>query len=227
MVNLISWRAFFQHLFWLAQLVSFVTSFTHSLSRSGRLPGCGLRTVNKSRSLPTCGLQVLVRIKGKRSREDDYTNEAYEEYAKRLRPVLSLETHWHKTDEDLETAARKDSGVVVCLDENGSLMDSPTFSRFLFSKLEEGGSRLTFVVGGADGLPPGLKQNPPRSGNMGGGGMTLSLSPMTFTHLWARSILAEQIYRATEIRKGSGYHKEGIPGPDTTPVRRRGGRRRG
>lgn len=90
----------------------------------------------------------------------------------------------------------------VCLDERGRQMDSPTFSRFLFSKLEEGGSRLTFVVGGAEGLPPGLKVDLPR------GGVAISLSKMTFTHLWARALLAEQIYRASEIRKGSNYHKD-------------------
>ena len=39
--------------------------------------------------------------------------QAYDEYAKRLRPVLALETQWHKTDEELETAVRKDPGVVV------------------------------------------------------------------------------------------------------------------
>lgn len=81
-------------------------------------------------------------------------------------------------------------------------MNSQAFSEFVFSKLEEGGSRLTFVIGGAEGLPPGLKNKPPQ------GGAKLSLSNMTFTHLWARALLAEQIYRASEIRRGSKYHKE-------------------
>lgn len=99
------------------------------------------------------------------------------------------------------TAAVAVSGQ-VCLDEGGRQMTSPAFSDFLFSKLEEGGSRLTFVVGGAEGLPPGLKNNLPKAG------AKLSLSRMTFTHLWARALLAEQIYRASEIRRGSKYHKE-------------------
>ncbi|CAM9238210.1 unnamed protein product [Laminaria digitata] len=160
------------------------------------------RSTSSRRQELTCGLQVTVRIRGKKSREDDYTNQAYDEYVKRLRPVMALDTQWHKTDEELETAVRKDTGVVVCLDEGGRQMTSPAFSEFLFSKLEEGGSRLTFVVGGAEGLPPGLKSNPPKAE------AKLSLSSMTFTHLWARALLAEQIYRASEIRRGSKYHKD-------------------
>ena len=31
---------------------------------------------------------------------------------------------------------------------------------------------------------------------------------MTFTHQMSRLLLIEQMYRATEIRKGSGYHKD-------------------
>lgn len=56
-----------------------------------------------------------VRLKGVAvcSLVPNYFIQAYDEYANRLRPVLALETHWHKTDEDLEAAVRKDAGVVV------------------------------------------------------------------------------------------------------------------
>jgi 23S rRNA (pseudouridine1915-N3)-methyltransferase len=69
----------------------------------------------------------------------------------------------------------------------------------MYSWLEEGGSRLTFVIGGAEGLPQEIKQQQQRD--------MLSLGMMTFTHQFARLLLMEQIYRASEIKKGSGYHK--------------------
>jgi 23S rRNA (pseudouridine1915-N3)-methyltransferase len=57
---------------------------------------------------------------------------------------------------------------------------------------------MAFVIGGAEGLPRELKE---------GNKPLLSLSKMTWPHQMARMLLAEQIYRASEIRKGSGYHK--------------------
>ena len=60
-----------------------------------------------------------------------------------------------------------------------------------------------FVIGGAEGLPSELKET--RSGRPRP--TLISLSAMTFTHQFARMLLIEQIYRASEIRKGSGYHK--------------------
>jgi len=71
----------------------------------------------------------------------------------------------------------------------------------MYNWLELGGSRLVFVIGGAEGLPHELKYGLKNGHNL------LSLSKLTFTHQFARTLLMEQIYRASEIKKGSGYHK--------------------
>jgi 23S rRNA (pseudouridine1915-N3)-methyltransferase len=86
----------------------------------------------------------------------------------------------------------------ILLDPNGRLYKSEQFSEFLFQKIEEGGSRVAFVIGGPEGLPQTITKS---------GYSLLSLSPMTFTHQMTRLLLLEQIYRGVQIREGRPYHK--------------------
>ena len=122
---------------------------------------------------------------------------ALEEYVKRLKGILTIEFEWTKNNSQLLQLAEKEPSL-ICLDEKGTLMTSEQFAAFFQKNLEQGGARLTFVIGGPEGLPPSLKEHH----------LQISLSPMTFTHQIARLILIEQIYRATEINKGSNYHKK-------------------
>ena len=48
---------------------------------------------------------------------------------------------------------------------------------------------------GADGFPKGLQNQ------------KISLSTLTFPHEFAAAILVEQLYRASEIMKGTSYHR--------------------
>eukprot|EP00545_Synedropsis_sp_CCMP1620_P012942 CAMPEP_0119016964 /NCGR_PEP_ID=MMETSP1176-20130426/14913_1 /TAXON_ID=265551 /ORGANISM="Synedropsis recta cf, Strain CCMP1620" /LENGTH=151 /DNA_ID=CAMNT_0006970539 /DNA_START=192 /DNA_END=647 /DNA_ORIENTATION=- len=150
------------------------------------------------------GMQVKIRIVGRKNGSEKWLEEAYKMYDTRLKPSgVDVETVWHKNDPELLKGVNADfekGHSVVLLDPRGKVRSSEEFSRDVFAWLEEGGSRLVFVVGGAPGLPPELKHHPAKP-------KLLSLSSMTFTHQFARTILMEQIYRASEIRKGSGYHK--------------------
>lgn len=156
-------------------------------------------------AIPMRALRVTIHIRGRgRGGGDAWIEEAYEQYEERLRPQgLDLVTVWHKTDEQLTAAALKETSPKICLDVLGKAYDSLAFGEMCFKKLEEGGSRLCFVIGGAEGLPAEL-----RPGSGGPGLQYFSLSKLTFTHQMARVLLAEQIYRASEIRRGSAYHKE-------------------
>jgi len=131
------------------------------------------------------------------------------QYCDRLRSHgLELVTAWHKTDAQLTDAVLSHHVPTVCLDEHGRTFDSPGFSKFLYRKLDDGRSRACFVVGGAEGLPQALR---PGSTAKELGSRKLeyvSLSQLTFTHQMARLILTEQVYRASEIQRGSSYHKE-------------------
>lgn len=124
--------------------------------------------------------------------KESWLNEAIQEYLKRLTGTVSIEFVFWKDDAQLVSYVNEEEGV-VCLDPEGEQLDSPQFAQ----SLAKHGSRITFVIGGSDGLPASLKQKFP----------LISLSKLTFTHQLTRLVLVEQIYRAYEILKGSKYHK--------------------
>ena len=149
------------------------------------------------------GLDVKIRMVGRKNGGEKWLESAYDTYETRLQSSnVNVDTQYHKNDDELMKYIAIDESKnhkVVLLDPRGKLCTSETFSNNMYSWLEEGGSRLTFVIGGAEGLPQEIKQQQQRD--------MLSLGMMTFTHQFARLLLMEQIYRASEIKKGSGYHK--------------------
>lgn len=87
---------------------------------------------------------------------------------------------------------------LIALDERGKLLTSPDFAALLARWRDEGTQDTAFVIGGADGLAPGLRAR---------ADATLSLGRMVWPHKLARVMLAEQIYRAATILAGSPYHR--------------------
>ena len=83
----------------------------------------------------------------------------------------------------------------VLLDPSGRGMDSAGFIAIL-KRAEDEGQDLVFLVGGHDGLPPEWKAR---------ADLLLSLSPMTFPHELAKTMLAEQVYRAFTTLRGHPY----------------------
>jgi 23S rRNA (pseudouridine1915-N3)-methyltransferase len=148
------------------------------------------------------GMKINIRIVGRKSGSEKWIDDAYDMYDKRLRPSsLEVETTWHKDNDALVKGVEGDKTKghsVVLLDPLGKTRTSEELADDLYKWLDQGGSRLSLVIGGAEGLPNDLKQ---QNSNH------LSLSSLTFTHQFARVLLIEQIYRASEIKKGSGYHK--------------------
>lgn len=128
--------------------------------------------------------------------KETWLEDALAEYHKRLKATAQIELVLAKNDTHLVELSAKEA-VVICLDVVGEAVTSEEFSKLLATQLERGGSRISFVIGGAEGLPPELQQAPLR----------VSLSKMTYTHQIVRLVLVEQIYRAFEIAKGSRYHK--------------------
>ncbi len=143
-------------------------------------------------------LTTNIVIVGKRNGGETWIAEGCAEYEKRLSPIMQLTTTFLKSDEELVKFVKASKGTILAMDEHGKQYTSIQFTDLLYQGYENGGSHVTFVVGGFSGLPPEIKSKYP----------LISLSKMTWTHQMARLLLIEQIYRATEIRKGSSYHKE-------------------
>lgn len=139
---------------------------------------------------------IKVKILSVGKTKEMWLEDALAEYLKRLQGRIAFDFSWCKDDSALQVMVGR-CGRAVGLDPNGQLMSSELFASFFDRQATEGGSTIAFVIGGAEGLPPDLKQKLP----------LISLSPLTFTHQLTRLILVEQIYRATEILKGSKYHK--------------------
>ena len=90
-------------------------------------------------------------------------------------------------------------GAVICvLDERGKVETSPQFAERLGNWRDQGRGDLAFVIGGADGIDPGLRAEADHA---------LSFGKMVWPHMLVRVMLAEQLYRAAAILSGGPYHR--------------------
>ncbi len=91
-----------------------------------------------------------------------------------------------------------DGAVTIALDERGAALSSPDLADRLAAWRDEGRRDAAFLVGGADGLDPALRD---------AADLALSFGPMVWPHMLARAMLAEQLYRAVTILAGGPYHR--------------------
>lgn len=132
----------------------------------------------------------------------------YEEYARRMTWPLDLREvdvrqalpppRLKEREGELLLAAVPKGARIVALDETGRSLDSAAFAALLGSWRDEGVPQTAFLIGGADG-----HGDPVRAA----ADLTLSFGAMTWPHLLARAMLAEQLYRATTILAGHPYHR--------------------
>ncbi len=90
------------------------------------------------------------------------------------------------------------SGRLVLLDQGGTKMSSDEMANWLKTAILEG-QTTNLAVGPHAGFSKALKRSACQ---------TISLSQLTFTHEMAAALLMEQLYRATEINRGSSYHRD-------------------
>ncbi len=88
----------------------------------------------------------------------------------------------------------------VLLDERGRQFSSEEFAALLGRWRDEGVREARFEIGAADGHGDSARDE---------ADVLIAFGAMTWPHLMARAMLAEQLYRATAILAGHPYHRAG------------------
>ena len=89
---------------------------------------------------------------------------------------------------------------IVLLDEKGDQPGSMAFAEKLGRWRDDGVREVRFMLGAADGFGDAERA---------GADWLIAFGRMTWPHLMARAMLAEQLWRATSIIAGHPYHREG------------------
>jgi len=87
---------------------------------------------------------------------------------------------------------------VVILDERGKSFKSKDFSKLICGWRDDGVRCARFLIGGADGHTPELRN---RADTL------ISFGSATWPHMMVRAMLAEQLYRAAAIATNHPYHR--------------------
>ncbi|WP_088310402.1 23S rRNA (pseudouridine(1915)-N(3))-methyltransferase RlmH [Novosphingobium sp. B 225] len=88
----------------------------------------------------------------------------------------------------------------VLLDERGRQLSSEEFAALLGKWRDDGVREARFLIGAADGH--GAKARDEAD-------LLIAFGAMTWPHMLARAMLAEQLWRATSILAGHPYHRSG------------------
>lgn len=139
----------------------------------------------------------------------DWIESGFMEYRKRMPKELSIELIEIKQvkDKSRERSLLAEyeriekvlpiSNYDIAMDEQGKQLSTQDFATSLVTWMNLGRD-IAFIIGGADGLHPVIKQKADQ---------VLSLSKMTLPHGLVRVLLAEQLYRAATILKQHPYHR--------------------
>ena len=126
------------------------------------------------------------------------TKDLIDNYGKRISSSgIAIEIHPDKVSpSEYEERIESKTGNLMLLDESGKQYTSLQLARLL-SEASISGDSLMFAIGPVDGFSEEFKHRH----NL------ISISKMTLTHEMASAVLFEQLYRASEINKGSSYHR--------------------
>lgn len=144
--------------------------------------------------------------------KEKYFKDAESEYIKRLKAFCDYKTICTKeescfgeeSEKLIKRALEKEAAAIKAATPKNALkiamcIEGKQLSSTELASLFENESRpICFIIGSSFGLDEALKRECD---------VRLSMSKMTFPHMLARVMLAEQVYRAFAINNGKRYHK--------------------
>lgn len=136
-------------------------------------------------------------------RANDPLLDAADEYRERLNryaktELLRVKDSTAQNEERALRAKLLPSYRVVAVDERGRQQSTEELAAHIGGWLRSGTEGVVFLIGGADGLHPSLKDQADE---------TLALSRLTLPHRLALTLLLEQLYRSHTILRGEKYHR--------------------
>jgi 23S rRNA (pseudouridine1915-N3)-methyltransferase len=157
------------------------------------LSACGPSETPRSPGRPDLRLHIVARGKIGRSPEA----ELVDRYVRRIAWPFKLT---ELPDSCGTLPASLSPSREVLLDERGRQLSSEEFAALLGRWRDEGVRETRFLIGAADGHGEAAR---------GKADLLLAFGGMTWPHLLARAMLAEQLWRATSILAGHPYHRSG------------------
>ena len=141
----------------------------------------------------------MIRIIAGGKKHLNWTEEAISEYEKRLQKPYDM--RWEFIEEEklikkLEAWPFSGNDFVIICDERGKNISSNEYSTLLQNAFINS-KNVVILIGGAYGFPEEIRRK---------ADFLWSFSKLVFPHMLARTIVAEQTYRAHEIARGSHYH---------------------
>lgn len=128
--------------------------------------------------------------------------EIISEYIKRSQWQISIKEKDNsnpKDEADFLLSSIPPKSKVIVLDEKGINISSKELAQMIQDWQSTGTSEICFLIGGADGHLPSVRQR---------ADLLLSFGKLTLPHMLIRAVLSEQIYRIQTIISGHPYHRE-------------------
>ena len=143
----------------------------------------------------------MIKIIAGGKKNADWVLTAVAEYEKRLHKPWDISWNFleeEKLDKWLADWPFSGRDFVIVCDERGTNLSSPEFSNKLSGAFVSG-KDVVILIGGAYGFSETVRER---------ADLVWSFSRLVFPHKLCRVMVAEQIYRASQIASGGPYHHE-------------------